>query len=459
MTVGSVCRDGNPMLCSTIIPGLAVLISVSGAALGAPTPGDSSERVLLAIESSRVANSSVDDAALRVRLDRLQQEMEVFRQRGREQWLTERRAQEIRALVADVLADADQRAGQLGDDLVAGYDDGFVLRSADGTFELEVSGRVQIRHIFNHQSNSKGDDNSAGFEARRVKLKFTGHIINPEIKYSITGGFSRRTGVFRAQGIFVSFPLTDDLQLKIGRARSPLLREEFVSSKQQLLAERSLIAKTFDQERTIGATLRYETESFRVFGGFSQVYLDQRWLASARAEVLLQGDWKRLRDLTSFRDDEPLVAFGAGALYQETDRSDLVEDDTRLFRWTADVSVEFGGANIFAAIVGNHLDEENHDMLDQFGVVIQGGVFVTDEWELFARYVWGDADFEAPDLSVLTLGVNRYFEGHDLKFTADFGYGFNEVGRFWSSSGAGWRTDRAGEDGQIVVRTQMQVVF
>ncbi len=70
-------------------------------------------------------------------------------------------------------------------------------------------------------------------------------------------------------------------------------------------------------------------------------------------------------------------------------------------------------------------------------MVVQGGLFFTEKWEAFGRYEWGGADGEAADLSILTVGINRYVRRHDLKLTADVGYGLNEVGRFWSSSGAG----------------------
>jgi hypothetical protein len=91
--------------------------------------------------------------------------------------------------------------------------------------------------------------------------------------------------------------------------------------------------------------------------------------------------------------------------------------------------------------------------------VVHGGFFLIENWELFARYEWGDADGAAPYLSVMTVGLNRYFERHTLKFTFDVGLGLNEVAGFWDSSGAGWERDRRDENGQLVVRTQFQLLF
>ena len=55
--------------------------------------------------------------------------------------------------------------------------------------------------------------------------------------------------------------------------------------------------------------------------------------------------------------------------------------------------------------------------------------------------------------------VNRYINKHALKWTTDFGYGFNYVSDQFDSSGAGWRSDVVGQDGQYVIRTQFQLLF
>ena len=127
--------------------------------------------------------------------------------------------------------------------------------------------------------------------------------------------------------------------------------------------------------------------------------------------------------------------------------------------FTLDASAKFGGANAFAAFIYRNLDSGSSDM-DQYGFVVQGGVFLNDDWEAFARYEWSDFDTASmQDLNVLTLGVNRYWSHHSLKWTTDIGFAFDEVSSAYSSSGSGWRTDTAGEDGQIVLRSQVQLLF
>lgn len=402
------------------------------------------------------------DTELHDRVVELESEVASLRTQSRDDWLTQERADEIRELVANVIADADERVAMFDQSVTAGYDDHFFLASTDGNFRLEISGQLQMRFVYNHLDDSEDSDRS-GFENRRTKLKFRGHIVDPRFSYSVSTAFDDDSGTFKLNDAYVAYEVSDEFAVRAGRFRSPLLREEDVSSKRQLLAERSLVARAFNQDRTTGVAIQYEQQAFRIHGAFMDVTRegseDQSYIASARGEILLSGAWKQLKDFTSFRFDEPTIALGAGILFQEEDFKDPDEDDAQLLRWTADVSMEFGGANLFAAIVGNHMEEEDHDSLDQLGFVVQGGIFFTDDSELFAQYVWGDSDEAAADLSVLTVGINHYLAEHALKWTLDVGYAFSEVSDLWASGSAGYREDASGDDGQVVVRMQWQLLF
>ncbi len=403
------------------------------------------------------------DKELRRRVEEMQRSLDRLAVDQSKRWMNDRRAAEIRRLITDVLNDVDQRTSLLQTDATAGYDDGFFLTSADGGFKLQVSGYIQQRYVLSHQKDGSDDNTRSGFEVRRAKISVDGELPGPRVSFSTLLASNRRTGDFELQNAYIKTQPMEDLQIRVGRFRSPLLREEAVSSKRQLLAERSLIARTFRQERAPGLATTYETDTMRLNAAFmdssTELLGDQNWLATARLELLLEGSWKRLKDFTSFPDDEPAAEVGAGVLYMEEDRNDLSDENASLLRWTADVSIEFGGANLFAAIVGNHIDVEGEPFRDQLGVVAQGGLFVTDELEVFGQYLWGEADGEAEELSVAAIGVNYYWHEHNLKWTTDLAYGFNEVGDLWASSGAGWRADREGEEGQIVLRLQLQLLF
>jgi len=413
------------------------------------------------------------------RLDRIESRLQLLEANTGEQWLTRRRADEIRAMVTDVLADAQSRSALQDTDLTGGWDDTYFVQSADGNFRLEVSGQIQVRYVWNRRRRSGVLDTLDGFEIRRVKIKLDGHLITPDLGYSVGLAESPSAG-FVLQSFNIRYQLSDELAFLTGRSRPPLLREEEISSKRQLAAERSLVARAFRQTRSVGVMLVYRTDLFRVRAGFMDASADnldpsvppdeitrelvpgERWRLSARAELLLKGRWKELKDFTSFRGDKPAVVLGTGFLVQRENLDanlPLVVNDQDLFRWTADLSCEFGGSNLFAYFVHNRIDEDTQSILNQFGVVVQGGIFVTEGWELFGRYEYGDTGGLGEELSLLTVGANRFFSEHALKWTMDVGYGFNPVEDFWSSRRAGWLTDDAGQSGQIVVRLQMQVVF
>lgn len=154
---------------------------------------------------------------------------------------------------------------------------------------------------------------------------------------------------------------------------------------------------------------------------------------------------------------------------------------------TADASIDFGGAHLFAYGVVRNVSLQSPqavraggtgDELDQWGAVIQGGYFVTDDIEAFARYEIGNTDTDryrtqatallasGEDLSVVTIGMNWWLAGSknkQVKWTTDFGYSFEPVVDF-AASGANYLPDSTasgGEsnDGQWVVRSQFQFMF
>jgi hypothetical protein len=111
---------------------------------------------------------------------------------------------EVRAMVADMLADADTRSSLLQGGGVAGYDKGFVVRSPDGNYSLKINGLVQFRYVANYRNTEgdagvfrdvdssndttgdvvRGDDFNGAFQLRRVNIDFSGNLINSEFSCS-----------------------------------------------------------------------------------------------------------------------------------------------------------------------------------------------------------------------------------------------------------------------------------
>jgi hypothetical protein len=100
---------------------------------------------------------------------------------------------------------------------------------------------------------------------------------------------------------------------------------------------------------------------------------------------------------------------------------------------------------------------------------LQGSLYIMPKAELFGRYEFAYIDggtsalnginpeIANPDpLNLLTIGVNYYLDGQDLKWTTDLGWAITAVNPLFSDVNAGWRPSRSDE---IVFRTQLQLIF
>ncbi len=437
---------------------------------------------------------------MQAEIARLRDEVTQLKAASSDDWLTERRAAEIRTVVEDVLADADTRASLLQDGMAAGWDDGFFLASPDGNFRLTLNGQLQFRFAFNSQSNSpSGDDTVWGFEIPRAKLWFTGNVFSPNWIYKIEGNFfgdeavatvplvtfARADGDLVLEDAYIGYVFDDSgFILLAGQFKVPMLEEELVYSAYQEAVERSLVNQEFSAGRTQGVAIDYRGDNFHIVagwtdghpatGGYNQpaLFTDTEMSITVRAEGLLAGAWDQFNQLPSTRGQPFACKLGGAIHWQQNEFGPAAPSPKpEIFQWTIDASVKGDGWNIFSYFVGRHLDDVSGlglpNSLDQYGFVLQGGYFVTDEWEVFGRYEWGSDDIPGnSDLSLLTFGANRYFHGHKLKWQTDVGVGFEPVAGTWGSgllgtggSLADWRTDAAGEDGQVVLRSQLQMLF
>jgi hypothetical protein len=421
-----------------------------------------------------------DDAQvqkLQEQVDRLSSELAEMKQTEGEQWLNETRSAEVRALVSDVLADADTRANLMQSGMTAGYDNGAFLMSADGNFKLNIDGGLQVRYAWNILDPGAGtgtDSNRAGFENTKTVLRLHGHVVDPSWTYRIRGNFANGgTGDFGLQDAWVKKEFGDGFYMRAGQFESPFLREQYgIDDWYTLAAERSTLNAQFSSGRTQGIEVGYAQETFRVAGmwhdGFNGANSpatgqDTEYAIDVRGEFLFAGDWAQFDDFTSMSDDAYGFLLGAAIGMQKAEAGNGGPRQ-EILHWTVDAQIECGTGNFYAAIIGNNIDTDTPAAdPDQIGVLIQGGwSFVPDEWELFARYEWGDSDITGDeDLSILTLGVNKYFNGHGVKWTSDVGIALDELTGTWAGAAAtnNFRQDDGGQDGQLVLRTQLQLLF
>lgn len=450
-------------------------------------------------------DTETDVENLRARLLAAEAKIAELENTNDDNWLTEQRANEIRGLVHDVLADADTRASLLQSGMTAGYDNGAVIGSSDGNWLLRTNILMQQRFIYNNQEGNTVDSDRWGFENTRTKFILTGHVVNPDWFYRVdvnvgTGGDrpsssapgnidaendyiltdEDRTGVTNA---YLGYDYGNGWKVSIGSMKAPFLREELVESQYQLAVERSVLNYAFTGGYVDALALNYTGDQFRFTGAIHDGLnsgqsnwddVDTEYALAGRAEMLFMGTWEQFDDFTSPPGSETGLMIGAAGIYQKGEfgtakllgLNGLGGQEFEIWGVTIDGSLEMGGFNLFAAFTYLDIDT-NVTATDTspYSLLIQGGFYLNESWELYARYEYGDPDSSGvDDVSLLTVGTNYYFAGHNAKWTTDFGYGIDALSSNFTAAGipnsiTGWRNDELGEDGQWLIRTQFQIFF
>jgi len=448
----------------------AVTVGVTGAVSGAePQPAPQADRV----------------RQLEARVQQLQSRVIELEDRDDRDWMTRRRAEQVKALVRDVLDDAETRAALLDEGVTAGHDGHFFLKSADGAFLLELAGHLQVRYIYNHRrgahaADPDADDNEAGFQIRRAKFKGEGHIGDPRLTYDFSLAADRDSKDTIFEDYTLGYAFTDNLSVTAGRWKQPFARQEMVSSSRQLAVERSLVHERFNVGRGEGVGLTYATDRFNAYGTFTNgmessfdnfTTTDGNFTDAAfvgRVETLIAGEWSQFKDPGTAWRGQPTGAMAGAAVYYQIDETGNDDPNDKLLLWTVDASLESGGFGVFAAGYGRHADNEMDADYDDFGLLVESGYFlVPDKLQPYVRYeliiqddrrtnVVSGANNEYTNL--VTAGVNWYQHKHDAKFTVDVVYAFDPLNGFVSpSDGLGLLEDADRQDGQAAVRAQYQL--
>ncbi len=385
-----------------------------------------------------------------------------------------------RAYLAGLFADASTRTSLQGAD--AGHDGKFHLSSSDGNYRLNVSGQVQFRYIANFRDNANDNSFEHGFQTRRTKIAFSGHVINEDLSFKVNGAFDRKGGAFELEDAYVKNKIGDGWSLRWGQYKLPMLREENISSKYQQAVDRSVVNEVFNQDRTQGIELAYKADDWRAFADFSVGFKtansdftspatspEADYAFTGRVDYKVMGNWKQFKDFTSFRGSDDAALIGGGVHYQQSANTNALADvDTSFFQYTVDASYESDGWNVYAAFVGRNTNIRamGSDVdFNDLGFVVQGGLFVSEEAELFARFdsVLPDSDRVGDNsFNTVTVGTNYYFlpESHAAKLTADVQFFLDDMSqndKVKQNTGIGLLTDA--NDNQVAFRVQFQLLF
>ncbi|MCA9302881.1 MAG: hypothetical protein KC996_02030 [Phycisphaerales bacterium] len=394
---------------------------------------------------------------------------------------------------------------------------------------MRMSALVQTRYMASLRKNETGspafEATTVGFDLPRTQLTLEGTIVNSQLTYKLTmdsgdaelgrgrgssppvAGNTGTPVLLDAYAQYNFGGKREGYYLKAGQFKHVMHTEEAVEAQYQLAVERSLTNEFFTLGYTQGVALgRVERDwAWEISISDGGRYLSSREVANSsfnnpfeadiaiagRLDWKLQGGWEQFVDFTSFQGTQDALKIGAGMFWMlggDTNPGGYVPPllvpqliREEIFAWTVDVQYEGDGWNFFAAVMGNYIDWQfvaNQSLyVSNYGVVVQGGVFVDDKSELFARVdgIWYDGVLssgfgvsQGEPSTILTLGWNYYVipESHAAKFTADVGWA--STNNFGLSAGFGSSatlpdpsvTGFIGSTGtEYVFRAQFQILF
>lgn len=386
----------------------------------------------------------------------------------------------VRAIVAEMLADAETRSSLLQSGSTAGHDGRFFLADPAGNFRLNIGGQVQFRYTATFRDDAPGvDDFESGFTTTRTALEFDGHIFEPSLFYRVSGAYDRADGSFGLEDAYVGYAFENGLILIGGQLRMPVLWEDVLREKYSLAADQSVMNAVFRQDRSQGVWLHYSADDWRMWFGFSDGIRSENtdydvdpsdWALTSRWELKLAGEWSQFDRFSSAPGSDFGAKIAAAAHWQDGPHGSPAVASNEIGAYTFDAMLAGDGWNAFAAFVGLYTEPATGRSFNDYGFMVQGGFFIPDsDWELFARYdaVIPDSDRVGDDVfNTITVGTNYYLHGHAAKFTFDIQWFLdetteNDLVNGVANSGTGRQIGLlpSADADQVSLRVQFQLLF
>ncbi len=414
---------------------------------------------------------------LRDLVNELREEVVELRNNQETDWVDEQRAIEIRDLVGRVITDSDTRLNLQGSGALSGYDKGAFLKSADGNWKVKMNGQIQARWLKNEAT---GQADNRGTELRRTKVIFSGHVVDPSWNYKVSTTWGRDGGS-NTEDAWIGKSLDDGYWFKFGQFKSGFLREHVVSSSKQLGVERSMVNNAFTYGWTQGFELGTQDDNIKLYaqyndgpGNSNKEALDNAFDAWIVRAEYKSGDasWSDLGYLTSNTGAAEGMLLGVAYQTFENDGGEVEFGNVfaeKSSGWTLDATFRGDGWNIFGYLVDTTGEESGGNEVDSSGWLVQGGLMMNDNTELFIQRQSGEIE-GGGNMSCIRIGFNYWpiAGSNNLKWTTDIAWAGDTieddgdddgVAPDWSGSGSGWRADTGLNDDQTLLRTQLQLLF
>ena len=323
---------------------------------------------------------------------------------------------------------------------------------------MKFTGRIQNLGLVEMQ----GDAVETNLLVRRARLKFEGTAINPRFQYKVELGLSNRdhgSPIPQTQNsarmildAVVQYEIGTNTHLWFGQTKLPGNRERVISSAKLQFVDRSLLNSNYNIDRDIGVQLH---QKFDIGSMIAKAIVsvsqgegrnittgnDGGFDYTGRVELLPLGSFTSKGDYFGSdlkREESPKLALGLS--YDYHDKASRARGNTGSFLSQtrtlstifADMMFKYKGLSVMAEYAVKSSDEspvfvDASDGLEYHFVTgsafnLQAGYLLPSDWEVAARFtsVTPEDILAQEDVSMYTLGISKYIDGHNLKVQYDF---------------------------------------
>ncbi len=301
------------------------------------------------------------------------------------------------------------------------YKDGTNIETAD--LDLKIKFELQTRFAF---TDIDGGEDTTGFDLNRVRVAFSGNLLDKQFSYKIETDLAADTGGSDLKDAWFQFN-NDGANVKVGQFKVPFSRQEAGSSGQLEFVDTSLITQIFAPSRQVGAQVNgaldgginyaigtYNGESDGEGRNRGPVDNMLAYYAALNASTDGYGSRASEGDLRENNSGTDFTG-GAAAIYGEGN-NDAV--DTKRFDLNVDLGARSGGMSAQTEFYYSNIDvDQVSGSTDLFGFYAQAGYLLDKNWEVAGRfgYFSPDDDDAIDTVDEYSLVLNYYLKGHSLK--------------------------------------------
>ncbi len=341
------------------------------------------------------------------------------------------------------------------------FDKGVGVVAPDSTLSLHFQFNMQNRIEMKTRSTEDWSIGEFAAKVRRLRLKFTGFILNPRLTYQIqlalAPGNVGNTTLGQAPRVIYDaimyYQVSNWFKLGFGQTPLPGNRERINSSTSLQLVDRSLINSVFNIDLDFGLRGEYKFNPGArrplIFHGAITTGEGKNWVVVEQAGFSYTGrlDWYPLGAFlknSAYKESDlewhPRPRLMAGLSYNYNDRAQraggqrggLLYENRDISTVFADVIFKYEGWAIQGAYMNRNSDdpvtfdprgEGIRYVYKGDGYNAQISKYFRSNWEVIGRLSGVMPGEEIQDLTTerreWTLGLNRYIKGRSIKLQAD----------------------------------------